>query len=106
MFPSHSLARLNSTPRQRLGRLGHHESIADLRIRRVQSCPHNINNELIFSRHDGYVFHDSCGFQAGGEYEKKVVQDFLGRRLRERKLRNRLHVIWFVPLGNIQSQVT
>ena len=60
---------------------------------------HNIEDELIFTNHTGYIFHDSCGFEAGGENELKIVQEFVRRKSRERELKDRLHVIWFVALG-------
>ena len=64
----------------------------------MQRGLHNIEDELIFTKHDGYVFHDSRGFEAGGEEELRIVQEFVRRRSREMRLRNRLHAIWFVPL--------
>jgi hypothetical protein len=60
---------------------------------------HNIEDELVFANHTGYIFHDSRGFEAGGENELKIVQVFVRRKSRERELKNRLHAIWFVPLG-------
>jgi hypothetical protein len=63
----------------------------------VQRGEHNIEDELIFSHHDGYVFHDSRGFEGGSEDELKTVQDFVRRRSQERHLKDRLHAIWFVP---------
>jgi hypothetical protein len=47
---------------------------------------HNIEDELIFTNHTGYIFHDSCGFEAGGEDELKIVQEFVRRKSRERQL--------------------
>ena len=73
--------------------------MADLRILLVQRGEHNIEDELIFTRHDGYVFHDSRGFEAGSEDELKIVQDFVRRRSQERRLKDRLHAIWFVPFS-------
>jgi len=63
----------------------------------MQRGEHNIEHELIFSNYNGYIFHDSRGFEAGGEDELKIVQSFVGRRSQERRLEERLHVIWFVP---------
>jgi hypothetical protein len=63
----------------------------------MQRGEHNIEHELIFSNYSGYIFHDSRGFEAGGEDELKIVQNFVGRRSQERRLEERLHVIWFVP---------
>ena len=71
--------------------------MADLSTWLVQRGEHEIEHELIFSHHDGYVFHDSRGMEAGSEDELKIVQDFVYRKSRERRLKNRLHAIWFVP---------
>jgi len=62
----------------------------------MQRGQHDINDELIFTNHDGYIFHDSRGFEAGGEDELKAVQEFVKRKSQENRLRDRLHVIWFV----------
>ena len=60
---------------------------------------HNIEDELIFTNHTGYLFHDSRGFEAGGQDELKIVQEFVRRKSRERQLEDRLHAIWFVPFS-------
>jgi hypothetical protein len=62
----------------------------------VQRGLHNIEDELVFTNHDGYVFHDSRGFEAGGEEELKIVQEFVRRKSQEKRLTDRLHAIWFV----------
>ena len=62
----------------------------------VQRGEHNIDLELTFSSHRGYVFHDSRGFDAGDKRELEIVQDFVRRKTRERGLNDRLHAIWFV----------
>jgi hypothetical protein len=67
-----------------------------VKILLVQRGEHNIDLELTFSSHDGYVFHDSRGFEAGDKRELEIVQDFVRRKSRERKLDDRLHAIWFV----------
>jgi hypothetical protein len=61
----------------------------------VQRGEHDIEDELIFTKHDGYVFHDSRGFESGNEEELEIVQEFVRRRSQERSLNNRLHAIWF-----------
>jgi hypothetical protein len=72
----------------------------------VQRGLHNIEHELVFTNHGGYVFHDSRGFEAGGEGELKIVQAFVRRKSQEKRLNDRLHAIWFVPcvstLANFQ----
>jgi hypothetical protein len=70
-----------------------------MRILLVQRGEHNIELELRFSRHGGYVFHDSRGFEAGDDMELKIVQEFVRRRSREGSLNDRLHAIWFVLFG-------
>jgi len=64
----------------------------------LQRGLHDINDELIFTNHDGYIFHDSRGFEAGGEGELKTVQEFVKRKSQKRRLKDRLHAIWFVQL--------
>lgn len=63
----------------------------------VQRGLHDIDDELTFTNHDGYVFHDSRGFEAGGEDELKIVQEFVRRKSQKKRLDDRLHAIWFVP---------
>jgi hypothetical protein len=63
----------------------------------LQRGEHSMDDELAFTNHCGYVFHDSRGFEAGGEDELKIVQDFVRRKSRETLLKDRLHVIWCVP---------
>jgi hypothetical protein len=65
---------------------------------------HSIEDELIFTNYTGYIFHDSRGFEAGGEDELKIVQEFVRRKSRERKLKDRLHAIWSVPFGFCPSK--
>jgi hypothetical protein len=63
----------------------------------LQRDGHNIYDELVFGNHRGYIFHDSGGFEAGGEDELKTVQEFVRSKSREKQLKRRLHAIWFVP---------
>jgi hypothetical protein len=67
---------------------------------------HNIEDELIFTNHTGYIFHDSRGFEAGSEDELKIVQEFVRRKSRESQLEDRLHAIWLVPFGIYPSKST
>jgi hypothetical protein len=62
----------------------------------VQRGEHNIEHELVFTNHNGYIFHDSRGFEAGDNKELEIVQDFVRRRSLARRLNDRLHAIWFV----------
>jgi hypothetical protein len=62
----------------------------------VQRGEHDIEDELTFAKHDGYVFHDSRGFEAGNEEELRIVQEFVRRRSQMRRLNDRLHAIWLL----------
>ncbi|KAI9464655.1 hypothetical protein HD554DRAFT_2026427 [Boletus coccyginus] len=57
---------------------------------------HRIEDELVFTNHDGYVFHDSCGFEAGHENELHIVRNFVRKKATAPRLQDRLHAIWFV----------
>ena len=72
----------------------------------AQRGEHNIENELTFRNHPGYVFHDSRGFEAGDGRELKIVQEFVRRRSVERKLNQRLHAIWFAPFSICNGKST
>ncbi|KAH9052237.1 hypothetical protein EDB87DRAFT_1570526 [Lactarius vividus] len=72
----------------------------------LQRGEHRIDDELVFSNHKGYVFHDSCGIESGGTEELRVLQNFIRRKSRERRLENRLHAIWYcVPMDNQRPQL-
>ena len=67
---------------------------------------HNIEDELIFTNHAGYIFHESRGFEAGREDKLKIVQEFVRRKSRESQLKDRLHAIWFVLISIYPSEFT
>ena len=72
----------------------------------MQRGEHNIELELCFSSHNGYVFHDSRGFEAGDDRELEIVQDFVRFRSQEGSLNDRLHAIWSVLFGIYSSRYT
>ncbi|KAI6115745.1 hypothetical protein EV401DRAFT_60097 [Pisolithus croceorrhizus] len=60
---------------------------------------HNIEDELIFRSNPRFVFHDSCGFEAGSEEEFNRMKEFVMDRAKATKLDKRIHAIWFcIPL--------
>ncbi|KAG2038266.1 era-like GTP-binding protein [Suillus americanus] len=68
---------------------------------------HDIENEMVFQSNPGFVFHDSRGFEAGGESEFNKVKAFIAARSKETKLRNQLHVIWFcIPMDEASRSFT
>ncbi|KAH9029723.1 GTP-binding protein [Lactarius hengduanensis] len=67
---------------------------------------HSIDNELVFSNQEGYIFHDSRGIESGGIEELRILQQFIRRKCGERQLRDRLHAIWYcTPMDNQRPQL-
>ncbi|KAH9050332.1 hypothetical protein EDB87DRAFT_1573001 [Lactarius vividus] len=72
----------------------------------VDRGEHTIDDELVFSNHRGYIFHDSRGIESGSTEELGILQRFIQRRCAERRLQNRLHAIWYcVPMDNQRPQL-
>ncbi|KAJ8581803.1 hypothetical protein M405DRAFT_831779 [Rhizopogon salebrosus TDB-379] len=68
---------------------------------------HDINNELVFQSNPGFVFHDSCGFEAGGEDEFKKMKESVSERASTRKLNERIHAIWYcIPVDEYHRAIT
>ncbi|KAH9170845.1 hypothetical protein EDB89DRAFT_1853129 [Lactarius sanguifluus] len=62
---------------------------------------HTIDDELMFSDDDRYVFHDSRGIESGSTEELGILKEFIRRKCQERRLAERLHTIWYcVPMDN------
>ncbi|KIK38322.1 hypothetical protein CY34DRAFT_809446 [Suillus luteus UH-Slu-Lm8-n1] len=60
---------------------------------------HDIENEMVFRNNPGFIFHDSRGFEAGGPDEFDKVKAFIASRSKERRLKDRIHVIWYcIPM--------
>ncbi|KAJ6569254.1 hypothetical protein B0H19DRAFT_847977, partial [Mycena capillaripes] len=56
---------------------------------------HNIYDEIRFRSRPGFVFHDSCGVEAGSATELSTVQRFVDKRSSAAtKVRSQLHAIW------------
>ncbi|KAG1723323.1 hypothetical protein EDB19DRAFT_1859079 [Suillus lakei] len=68
---------------------------------------HHIKNEMVFRHNPGFVFHDSCGFEAGGESEFNKVKAFIAERSRKTDIKKRLHVIWYcIPMDEAARSFT
>ncbi|KAG2067241.1 hypothetical protein BDR04DRAFT_1159412 [Suillus decipiens] len=57
---------------------------------------HDIKNEMIFRSNPGFVFHDSCGFEAGSADEFESMKTFISERAKATELEDRIHAIWQV----------
>ncbi|KAF8257554.1 hypothetical protein EI94DRAFT_1670647 [Lactarius quietus] len=65
----------------------------------VNRGEHLIDDELVFSNHEGYVFHDSKGIESGSVEELEILKDFIQRKCEEKTLAKKLHAIWYcVPM--------
>ena len=53
---------------------------------------------MVFKSNPGFIFHDSRGFEAGGDDELRIVKDFVARRARQKKLSEQLHAIWYANI--------
>ena len=60
-----------------------------------QRGEHDIDDELVFSNHTGYVFHDSRGIESGAIDEVDILREFIRSKASARRLQSKLHAIWF-----------
>ncbi|KAI5993172.1 hypothetical protein EDC04DRAFT_2807071 [Pisolithus marmoratus] len=68
---------------------------------------HDIENELVFRSCPGFIFHDSCGFEAGSTQQFDQMSNFVVRCGATRNLNKRVHVIWFcIPMTDSHRTVT
>ncbi|KAJ8580653.1 hypothetical protein M405DRAFT_31699 [Rhizopogon salebrosus TDB-379] len=80
---------------------------ADVVKSSVDRGEHEINNELVFRSNPRFVFHDSCGFEAGGEDEFKNMKRFVSERASTRNLNERIHAIWYcIPMDEYHRAIT
>ncbi|KAH8822433.1 hypothetical protein DL96DRAFT_1620975 [Flagelloscypha sp. PMI_526] len=62
---------------------------------------HDINTEITYPDNPGFIFHDSCGLEAGSDVEKDIIFEFIRSRSLERDLSDQLHCIWFcIPMND------
>ncbi|KAI6149310.1 GTP-binding protein [Pisolithus tinctorius] len=68
---------------------------------------HSIDDELVFKSNPRFVFHDSCGFEAGSEQQFDMMKEFVMNRAKTVQLDKRIHAIWFcIPLHDSHRMVT
>ncbi|KAI5998424.1 hypothetical protein F5J12DRAFT_955907 [Pisolithus orientalis] len=61
----------------------------------IQRGYHNVGDELVFKSNPRFVFHDSCGFEAGSEEQFDMMKEFVMDRAKTTKLDERIHAIWY-----------
>ncbi|KAH8822455.1 hypothetical protein DL96DRAFT_351899 [Flagelloscypha sp. PMI_526] len=62
---------------------------------------HDINREIVYPDNPGFIFHDSCGLEAGSDAEKATIFKFIRSRSKAQFLSQQLHCIWFcIPMND------
>ena len=59
----------------------------------------------MFSNHTGYVFHESRGIESGSTEELENLKQFVYRKCGEKRLRDKLHAIWFGLVSSRLQQI-
>ncbi|KIO03059.1 hypothetical protein M404DRAFT_631803 [Pisolithus tinctorius Marx 270] len=68
---------------------------------------HDIKHELVFRSNSGFVFHDSCGFEAGTTQQFDQMKNFVRDHAVTRSVNERIHAIWFcIPMTDYHRTVT
>ncbi|KAI6045685.1 GTP-binding protein [Pisolithus marmoratus] len=69
---------------------------------------HNIEHELVLQSNPGFVFHDSCGFEAGSTEQFDEMKSFVvDHAAMERSVNKRIHAVWYcIPMTDCQRTVT
>ncbi|KAI5982630.1 GTP-binding protein [Pisolithus marmoratus] len=68
---------------------------------------HDIQNELVFQSNPGFVFHDSCGFEAGSTQQFDQMKRFVADHAVTTRVNERIHAIWFcIPMTDSHRTVT
>ncbi|KAF8240080.1 hypothetical protein L208DRAFT_1352972 [Tricholoma matsutake] len=56
---------------------------------------HNVRDEFSFKSNPQFIFHDSPGFEAGGEQELQDVLSFIQEKAKATEVKDQIHAIWF-----------
>ncbi|KAJ7714638.1 hypothetical protein B0H16DRAFT_1618015 [Mycena metata] len=56
---------------------------------------HEIENQLLFKSNQGFIFHDSRGFESGSAEETEKMKNFILERGNTNTLADQLHAIWY-----------
>ncbi|KAG6332190.1 hypothetical protein ID866_6899 [Astraeus odoratus] len=68
---------------------------------------HNIRDELVFQSNRLFIFHHSCGFEAGSEDEFEKMKEFVAECSSTLKLAQRIHAIWYcIPMDDYERPIT
>ncbi|KAI5986060.1 GTP-binding protein [Pisolithus marmoratus] len=73
----------------------------------IQRGYHDIQHELVFRSNPGFVFHDSCRFEADSAQEFDQMRNFVTEHAVTMRVNERIHAIWFcIPMTDCHRTVT
>ena len=55
-----------------------------------------MHDEFSFKSNPQFIFHDSPGFEAGGDRELQEVLSFLQEKAKAKDVKDQIHAIWCV----------
>ncbi len=55
-----------------------------------------MHDEFSFESNPQFIFHDSPGFEAGGDKELQEVLSFLQEKAKVNDVKDQIHAIWYV----------
>lgn len=69
---------------------------------------HRIEHELVFQGNQGFVFHDSCGFEVGTAWQFDQMKNFVvDHAAMARSVNKHIHAIWYcIPMTESCRTVT
>jgi hypothetical protein len=60
-----------------------------------------VHEGFSFKHNPGFIFHDSPGFEAGGEEELMAVMSFIQERANSKAVEDQIHAIWCSLIDSI-----
>jgi len=57
-----------------------------------------VYDEFSFKSNPQFIFHDSPGFEAGGDQELQDVLSFLQEKAKAKEVKDQIHAIWCLLL--------
>ena len=57
---------------------------------------HNVHDQFSFTSNPQFIFHDSPGFEAGGEQELHDVLSFIHEMAKATEVKDQIHAIWYI----------
>jgi hypothetical protein len=59
-----------------------------------------VETQIVYPTANGFIFHDSRGFEAGAVDELQKVREFVSKRAKREQMKDQLHAIWYVDTND------